>query len=50
MEHRYALVTAGAQGLGRAIVQHLAQQGYSVFIHYYTSHAAARAVQADVHL
>lgn len=48
MEHRYALVTAGAQGLGRAIVQHLAQQGYSVFIHYYTSHAAARAVQADI--
>jgi 3-oxoacyl-[acyl-carrier protein] reductase len=48
MEHRYALVTAGAQGLGQAIVQHLAQQGYSVFIHYYTSHAAAIAIQADI--
>ena len=27
MEHRYALVTAGAQGLGRAIVQHLPSRG-----------------------
>jgi NAD(P)-dependent dehydrogenase (short-subunit alcohol dehydrogenase family) len=48
MEHRYALVTAGAQGLGQAIVQHLAEQGYHVFIHYYTSHAAAAAIQQDI--
>jgi 3-oxoacyl-[acyl-carrier protein] reductase len=48
MEHRYALVTAGAQGLGRAIVQYLVQQRYRVFIHYYTSHQAAITMQEDV--
>jgi NAD(P)-dependent dehydrogenase (short-subunit alcohol dehydrogenase family) len=48
MEHRYALVTAGAQGLGRAIVRYLAQRHYSIFIHYYTSHKDAVALQADI--
>jgi 3-oxoacyl-[acyl-carrier protein] reductase len=48
MEHRYALVTAGAQGLGRAIVRHLARQHYSVCVHYHTSHQAAVALQADI--
>jgi 3-oxoacyl-[acyl-carrier protein] reductase len=48
MEHRYALVTAGAQGLGRAIVQYLVQQRYSVFIHYYTSHQTAITMQEEV--
>ena len=48
MAHRYALVTAGAQGLGRAIVQHLARQHYSVFVQYYTSDQAAIALQADI--
>ncbi len=37
MGQRYALVTAGGQGLGQAIAQHLVQQGYFVFVHYYTS-------------
>ena len=48
MERRYALVTAGAQGLGQAIVQYLVQQRYSVFLHYYTSQQAARAMQQDI--
>jgi NAD(P)-dependent dehydrogenase (short-subunit alcohol dehydrogenase family) len=48
MKRRYALVTAGAQGLGRAIVQHLAQQHYSVFVHYHTSHQAAVALQEHI--
>ena len=48
MAHHYALVTAGTQGLGRAIVQHLAHQQYSLFVHYYTSHQAAIALQADI--
>ena len=48
MERRYALVTAGAQGLGQAIVQYLVQQHYSVFLHYYTSQQAARAIQQDI--
>jgi NAD(P)-dependent dehydrogenase (short-subunit alcohol dehydrogenase family) len=48
MKHRYALVTAGAQGLGQAIVQHLAEQGYSVFIHYYSSQPQAATLQARI--
>ncbi len=48
MTHRYALVTAGAQGLGRAIVQHLARQHYFVFIHCYTSQQDAEALQAEI--
>jgi NAD(P)-dependent dehydrogenase (short-subunit alcohol dehydrogenase family) len=48
MEHHYALVTAGAQGLGRAIVQHLARQHYVVFVHYYTSHQVATALKAEI--
>jgi 3-oxoacyl-[acyl-carrier protein] reductase len=48
MERRYALVTAGAQGLGQAIVQYLVQQRYSVFLHYHTSQQAARAMQRDM--
>jgi 3-oxoacyl-[acyl-carrier protein] reductase len=48
MAYRYALVTAGAQGLGRAIAQHLARQHYAVFIHYLTSHQSATALQTDI--
>lgn len=48
MQRRYALVTAGAQGLGSAIVQHLALQQYGVLIHYYTSQAAAVALQESL--
>ncbi|MGQ4807666.1 3-oxoacyl-[acyl-carrier-protein] reductase FabG [Candidatus Entotheonellaceae bacterium PAL068K] len=48
MERRYALVTAGAQGLGRAIVQHLARQHYHVFAHYYASAQTATALRADI--
>lgn len=48
MAHRYALVTAGAQGLGQAIVRHLAQQGYAVLIHYHTSQHAATALQTEI--
>ena len=48
MNPRYALVTAGAQGLGSAMARHLARQGYSLFIHYYTSRASAEALRAEV--
>ena len=37
MGQRYALVTAGGQGLGQAIVRGLVQQGYFVFVHYHTT-------------
>jgi 3-oxoacyl-[acyl-carrier protein] reductase len=48
MKRRYALVTAGAQGLGRVIVQHLARQHYALCIHYYSSRQAAEALQAEI--
>ena len=48
MNPRYALVTAGAQGLGSAMVRHLGRQGYSLFIHYYTSRESAEALRAEV--
>ncbi len=48
MKRRYALVTAGAQGLGRAIVRHLAQENYSLFFHYYSSQQEAEALQAEI--
>lgn len=48
MTQRYALVTAGAQGLGRAIVRHLALQGYAVLFHYHTSHGEAETLQEEV--
>lgn len=48
MTPRYAFVTAGAQGLGRAIVRHLARQGYRLIFHYYSSQEEAEALQADI--
>ena len=48
MNGRHALVTAGAQGLGRAMARHLGRQGYNVFIHYFTSRAAAEDLQAEL--
>ena len=48
MNSRYALVTAGAQGLGRAIALHLGHQGYNLFIHYFTSQGAAEALKFEL--
>lgn len=48
MTHRYAFVTAGAQGLGQAISRHLAAQQYTLLVHYYSSQAAAEALQAEI--
>ena len=43
-EARWALVTAGAQGLGRAIVEGLVEDGWSVLVHYHRSRSAAEAL------
>jgi 3-oxoacyl-[acyl-carrier protein] reductase len=48
MKRRYALITAGAQGLGQAITRHLAAQHYTLFVHYYTSQPAAEALQTEI--
>ena len=48
MSPHYALVTAGAQGLGRAMARHLGRHGYGLFIHYYTGRGNAEALQAEV--
>ena len=42
-----ALITAGAQGIGFAISQHLLRAGCDVFVHYRSSAAAARELAAE---
>ncbi len=42
---RWALVTAGAQGLGAALSCHLLEQGYRVVVHYHSSVAGANALK-----
>lgn len=42
-----ALVTAGAQGIGLAISQHLLRAGCEVFAHYHRSADAARALERE---
>lgn len=42
-----ALVTAGAQGLGLAISRHLLAAGCDLFVHYFKSAEAARALEAE---
>jgi 3-oxoacyl-[acyl-carrier protein] reductase len=50
---RVALVTGGSRGIGRAIVERIASQGYSVVVNYIESRAAAEnlinALPAEVH-
>jgi NAD(P)-dependent dehydrogenase (short-subunit alcohol dehydrogenase family) len=43
-----ALVTGGAQRIGRAIALDLARHGWAVAVHYRRSRAAAEAVVAEI--
>lgn len=47
LHNKRALVTAGAQGIGLAISQHLAQAGCDVFVHYHRSSAEAERFVAE---
>ena len=42
---RYALVTGGSRGIGKAVCIALAEEGYSVIINYVSNQAAAQEVK-----
>jgi NAD(P)-dependent dehydrogenase (short-subunit alcohol dehydrogenase family) len=48
MSGKTALVTGGARRIGRAIVEDLARNGWSVAIHYHASHDAAEELAAEI--
>jgi len=45
---RYALVTGASRGIGRAIAERLAQEGYTVLINYHNNNAAAEDTKASI--
>ena len=42
---RYALVTGGSRGIGKAVCIALAEEGYSVIINYVSNQEAAQEVK-----
>lgn len=47
-DKKVALVTGGAHGIGRAIALRLAQMGFAVGVHYWTSADAARELVGEI--
>jgi 3-oxoacyl-[acyl-carrier protein] reductase len=45
---KYALVTGGSRGIGKAICLKMAEMGYNVLINYVSNEEKAREVQADI--
>jgi 3-oxoacyl-[acyl-carrier protein] reductase len=45
---KYALVTGGSRGIGRAICLKMAEMGYNVLINYVSNEEKAREVQAEI--
>jgi len=48
MESRYAIVTGGSRGIGRAVCLRLAAMGYSILLTYHTNDALAASVTEEV--
>lgn len=48
MSKRYALVTGGSRGIGRAICVQLARDGYHVIINYKSNHEAAQKTLLEI--
>lgn len=46
--NKTALITGGAKGIGAAVSETLAREGYRVFINYFRSHDEARALQERI--
>lgn len=45
---KYALVTGGSRGIGKAICLQLASQGYNILINYASNQSAAESVKEDI--
>ena len=45
---KYALVTGGSRGIGRAVALRLAKRGIPVVINYLSNHEAARSVAEEI--
>ena len=48
MESRYAIVTGGSRGIGRAVCLRLAAMGYNILLTYHTNDALAASVTEEV--